>query len=247
MGTSRAGRLRAGLGQAWRDARANNPRPVPGAPPVRRRWPAPTSWAGAFVLMCAATAVLWVVQVVNAADDYGLNRFGLRPREVDGLWGIVTTPFLHASYRDLLSNTAPVLVLGGVVLLAGWRTWLVVTAIAVLLGGLLTWTVAPAGLILGASSLVFGWLGYLIARAFFSRRLRWILTAAIVLLLFGTLLGRLLPTFHSGQAWQAHLCGFAAGVVAGAVLHGGEWRGRRARRTARRRATASPAPGPFVS
>ena len=89
--------------------------------------------------------------------------------------------------------------------------------------------------------------GYLIARAWFSRKLRWILTAAAVLLLFGTLLGRLLPTFHSTQTWQAHACGFGAGIVAGAALHAGEWRRRRARRASRRRASANRAPGPPVS
>lgn len=236
--------MRAGLGAAWRQARANNPRP---APEARRRRFDPTSWSGAFLLMCAATAVLWVVQLVNAADHYRLNRFGMRPRAVRGLWGIVTQPFLHASYSDLLSNTAPVLVLGAVVMLAGWRTWLAVTAISVVLGGAVTWLVAPSGLILGASAVVFGWLGYLIARAWFSRKLRWILTAAAVLLLFGTLLGRLLPTFHSTQTWQAHACGFGAGIVAGAALHAGEWRRRRARRASRRRASANRAPGPPVS
>jgi membrane associated rhomboid family serine protease len=246
VSASRAGRLRAGLGQAWRDARANNPRPVP-EPANRRRRPDPTSWSGAFVLMCAATAVLWVVQIVNASDHYRLNRFGMRPREARGLWGIVTQPFLHASYSDLLSNTAPVLVLGGVVLLAGWRTWLAVTAIAVVLGGAATWLVAPSGLILGASAVVFGWLGYLIARAWFSRKLRWILTAAAILLLFGTLLGRLLPTFHSAQTWQAHACGFGAGLVAGAALHLREWRRRRARRASRGRTGASRAPDAPVS
>ena len=199
----------------WQEARANNPRPQPSTEP---RFD-PTSWSGALLVMCGFTAVLWIVQVVNAQDNYGLNRFGLRPRRVDGLWGILTEPFLHDSYAHLVSNTAPVLLVGWVLMLSGVRGWLTVTAIVIVIGDVATWLVAPSGLVLGASALVFGWLGYLIARAYFSRKLRWIVTAVLVLFFFGTLLGKLLPTFHSGESWQSHLCGFLAGVVAGAALH----------------------------
>jgi membrane associated rhomboid family serine protease len=220
----------------WQDARANNARPETASEP---RFD-PGSWSGALVLMCAFTAALWIVQLINAGDHYGLDRFGMRPREVAGLWGIVTEPFLHDSYGHLASNTLPVLLVGWALMISGLRNWCVVTATVIVLGDAATWLVAPSGLILGASSLVFGWLGYLIARAYFSRKIRWILTAAAVLLIFGTLLGSLLPTYHSAESWQAHLCGFLAGVVVGAALHP---RRRAAQRRARRRPGPAARPG----
>ena len=179
----------------------------------------PSSWSGALLVMCGVAGVLWIVEIVNVADSYALNRFGLRPRVIGGLWGVLTQPFLERSAGHLLSNTVPVVLIGWVLLLSGLRNWLAVTAIVVVLGGGLTWLVAPSGLLLGASSMVFGWLGYLLARAYFSRKLRWIVVAVAVLFFFGTLLGNLLPTLHSNVSWQAHLCGFAAGILAGAVLH----------------------------
>ena len=94
-----------------------------------------------------------------------------------GLWGIGTEPFLHASYGHLLSNTIPFILIGWVVLLSGVRTWLTVTLIVMVGGGLLTWLVAPHGIVLGANGLIFGWLGYLLARAYFSRKLKWIVVA----------------------------------------------------------------------
>jgi membrane associated rhomboid family serine protease len=182
--------------------------------------PRQQSWSGALIVMIAVGAVFWVVQFLNAADEYRLDRFGVRPREVDGLWGVVTMPFLHASYNHLLSNTVPLVLIGWVVLLSGIRVWATVTAIVVLGGGALTWLVGPANtLIVGASAMIFGWLGYLLARAYFSRRLKWIIVAILVLVFFGTLLIGLFPTLHSGISWQAHVCGFAAGIGAGAVLH----------------------------
>jgi membrane associated rhomboid family serine protease len=177
------------------------------------------TWSGALVAMCLIVAGLWVIEIANAADGQSLDRFGLRPRRVDGLWGVLTQPFLHASYGHIMSNTVPLVLLGWAVLLAGWRVWLAVTAIVVLLGDFATWVVAPSGIIVGASGLAFGWLGYLLARAFFTRRLKWILVAVAALFFFGTFLSNLLPSFSSTISWQAHVCGFGAGIVAGAALH----------------------------
>jgi membrane associated rhomboid family serine protease len=199
---------------------SNRPLPYREQPRSRTEPPFdPQSWSGALIIMAAVAAVLWVIQIFNAADDYDLDRFGLQPREVDGLWGLVTMPFLHGSYSHMFSNTVPLIAVGWILLLSGLRTWATVTAIVVVGGGLLTWLVAPHGLIVGASGLIFGWLGYLLARAYFSRKLKWILTAAVVLTFFGGFLFGLFPTLRSGVSWQAHVCGFAAGVGAGALLH----------------------------
>lgn len=179
----------------------------------------PTSWHGALLVMVAAAGVLWAIQIATSVADLNLQRFGLRPRELDGLWGVATEPFLHASYGHLFSNTTPFVLIGWVLLLSGVRTWFLVTGLVMAIGGMLTWLIAPHGLIVGASGVIFGWLGYLLARAYFSRRLKWIITAVLVLFFFGTMLFSLLPHFGSNVSWQAHVAGFVAGVIAAAMLH----------------------------
>ncbi len=189
--------------------------------PARTEPPLDTrTWSGALIVMCAFAALLWVVEIVNSADDYALDRFGLVPRAVSGLWGVLTMPLLHASYGHLASNTLPFILIGWVVLMGSVRVWAIVTATVVLLGGILTWLIGPGDtVIVGASGLIFGWLGYLVARAYFSRSIKWIVVAVVVLIFFGTLLFALFPDFNSNVSWQSHLCGFVAGVVAGGVLH----------------------------
>lgn len=170
--------------------------------------------------MLGVGALLWILQLINATNDYSLNRAaGLRPREASGLWGVFASPFLHHSYYHLFSNTVPLVLIGWVLLLSGVRAWLTVTAIVVVIGGLASWVLAPAGLIVGASALVLGWLGYLLSRAYFSRSVRWIVVAVLVLFFFGTLLGTLLPGLGHGESWIVHACYFAAGILAGAMLH----------------------------
>jgi membrane associated rhomboid family serine protease len=172
--------------------------------------------------MLGVAAIAWIVQIVNATDHYSLTRFALRPRHVDGLWGVVTAPFLHDSYSHTFSDTVLLVAIGWVLLLSGVRSFLIVTATVALLGGILAWSLSLVphyGRILGSNILVFGWLGYLLARAYFSRRIRWILVAVGVLFFFGALLGELLPSYDATTPWQARWCGFAAGALAGAALH----------------------------
>jgi membrane associated rhomboid family serine protease len=179
----------------------------------------PTSWGGALQVMLGLAAVLWIVQIVNAGDGYGLDRFGLRPRTTDGLVGVLASPFLHASYGHLLANTGPFVLIGWAILLSGVRPFLIVSAIVIVVGGLVTWLIAPSGTIVGASGLIMGWLGYLIARAIFSRRIVWIAGAVLVFFFFGGLFGGLLPSLDQHVSWQGHLFGFLSGVLAGWVLH----------------------------
>lgn len=195
----------------------------------------PRSWGGALAFMGFVAAVLWAVQLANAVDGHGLDRFGLRPREVSGLWGILTTPFLHAGAWQLLSSTGPFVLIGWVILLSGLRTWLIVSGLVLVLGGAATWLVAPGGLILGCSGMIFGWMGYLLARAYFSRRILWIAAAVLVAFFFSGLFAGLLPSINSRSSWQAHVCSFAAGALAGWLLHP---RGARAERVERRAASA---------
>jgi membrane associated rhomboid family serine protease len=203
-----------------KDAFAKLRRPPAEATPQNEPKFDPTSWSGAIAVMSVFGLALLVVQIVNAHENQGLDRFGLRARHVSGLWGILTQPFLHQSYGQLLSNIAPVVFIGWVLLLSGVRVWLFVTAAVILLGGAATWLVAPsAHVIVGASGLTFGWMGYLLARAYFSRKIRWILTAIALLIFFGTLLGSLVPATHTHVPWESNVCGFAAGVFVGWLLH----------------------------
>ena len=61
-------------------------------------------------LAIAATAVIWFIWLSNAYLDLNLNRYGLRPRDAQGLLGLLTAPLLHSNFEHLFSNTLPLLV-----------------------------------------------------------------------------------------------------------------------------------------
>jgi membrane associated rhomboid family serine protease len=168
--------------------------------------------------------VMWVIALLNALPVLDLTRFGIRPRSIPGLLGIVFAPFLHGGFAHLAANSVPFLVLGGIVLLGGRKVFWSVTVFVILLGGLGVWAVAPGYSIhIGASGLIFGYLGFLLARGFVERSWTWIAVAFVILAGYGSLLWGVLP-HQPGVSWQSHLFGFLSGIGAARLLFSPERR-----------------------
>jgi membrane associated rhomboid family serine protease len=178
----------------------------------------------AFVAMCALIPVLFVIELLDRASNHHLDQIGgIRPHEIAGLDGIVFAPFLHASFVHLYSNSIPLIITGTFVLARGVRRFLVVTAFIAVASGLGAWLLGSGGtVIIGASGIVFGYLGYLLARGIVERSLWGIAVGLLVGLLYGTQISGVLPTDRL-ISWQAHLCGFAGGVLAAILFR--RWRG----------------------
>jgi membrane associated rhomboid family serine protease len=163
-------------------------------------------------------AVMWIEEIIDLPLNGRLDRFGIRPRHISGLDGILFSPFLHNGFRHLIANTIPFAVLGLLIAVGGASRFVSVTVIVGLIGGLGTWlTGSYYSVHVGASGLVFGYLTYLVARGFFDRKVGFILGGVAVMLLYGGVLWGLLPS--PGVSWQGHLFGAVGGIVAAALLH----------------------------
>jgi membrane associated rhomboid family serine protease len=166
------------------------------------------------LILGGLVGAMWAVMLVNTALFHGqLNSFGILPHNAIGLRGILFAPFLHANFPHLISNTLPLIVLGWLVML--WETTdiLVVTAISMLIGGLGTWIFGGTGTVhVGASGVVFGYLGYLLLRGYFERKISSLIMSLFVFAVYGTVLFGMLPGLP-GISWQGHLFGFLGGVL----------------------------------
>lgn len=157
-------------------------------------------------------AAIWGVFLLDRVLP--LERFGLIPRELDGLIGIVTMPFLHANFQHLLNNSIPLAVL--LTLLAGSRAdSRAVVMLVALLGGILLWVFGRGQSVhIGASGLVFGLAVFLMVSGVLEKRTVPLLVSLFVAFTYGsTLLAGIAP-WQQGISWDGHLLG---GVAGGAV------------------------------
>ncbi|WP_346764730.1 rhomboid family intramembrane serine protease [Rhodococcus sp. HNM0569] len=190
-------------------------------------------WQRAALITLAFTVALYVIEAVDTVSGDSLQRSGVAPRTVDGLWGVLFAPVLHSTWGHLFANTVPVLVLGFLVLLPGIGRGLTATAVVWIVGGLGTWLTAGAHTNhIGASVLVFGWLTYVVARGFFLRDFVQILIGVVVFVLYGGLLWGVFPTSPL-VSWQGHLFGALGGVLAAWALASDARRDRRTERRGR--------------
>lgn len=173
---------------------------------------------GRLLLLAAFVALLWVVQTINWATGYGLNlTFGLIPRYVGGIDGIAAMPLLHGSFEHLTANTPPLIVMGVLLAATATRGLVAVNAVIVLVGGGLVWLFGSTGVHIGASGLVFGWFGFLVARGLADRSVVTLGAALIVGFLYGAMIWGVLPG-QPGVSWEAHLYGALAGAAAAVLI-----------------------------
>jgi len=163
-------------------------------------------------------AIIWVLGIADLALGGALNVYGIAPRHIIGLRGILFAPFLHGGLGHLIANTIPFIVLGWFVMLQETRDFFRVSAITMLVSGLGTWVFgSPNSIHIGASGLIFGYLGFLLLRGYFERNFPSILLSLIVGFLYGSTIWGVLPT-RPGISWEGHLFGFIGGVIAARLL-----------------------------
>lgn len=164
-------------------------------------------------------AIFWVLEFINQGF-FGdrLDVFGISPRKIIGLRGIIFAPFLHANFAHLIANTVPFIVLAWFVMLQDTKDFFFVTIMTMLVGGLGVWLIAPSGSVtIGASILIFGYLGFMLLRGYFQKNIPSILLSIIVFFLYGGLIWGVLPS-NPHVSWQGHLFGFVGGVLAAKMI-----------------------------
>jgi membrane associated rhomboid family serine protease len=214
-------------------------RPGVSAPQAKKRSSAVVG--GATIL--TFVALLYLVELIDQLTRHSLDENGIRPLQVDGLWGIIFAPVLHESWQHLAANTVPMLILGFLMTLAGMSRFVWATTIVWILGGFGTWLIGNIGSScgptdhIGASGLIFGWLAFLLVFGIFVRRMWDIIIGLVVMFAYGGVLLGAMPVLGrcGGVSWQGHLCGAIAGVVAAYLLSAPE----RKTRTVRKGGTVS--------
>lgn len=167
---------------------------------------------GSSVIPFRLVFIMWAIFFVDTLLPYiHLNAFGIYPRTVFGLIGIITAPMLHGSPAHLISNTIPLLFLGAVLFFFYSSIAESVFLRAYFWTNILVWLFARDANHIGASGLVYGLAFFLIFFGIFRRDFVSIFISIIVLLLYGGVFYGVLPT-EPGVSWESHLGGALVGI-----------------------------------
>ncbi len=166
-----------------------------------------------FTPIIILTAVCWLVFAGNELLCHGqLIEHGIIPRRLSSLPGILWAPFLHESFRHIMANTVPLLILGGILCARSKAEFAAATGVGIIAAGSLTWLLARNAVHAGASGLVFCYFGYLASLAFFNRNILTFLLSFVCLIGFGGILRGVLPT-SAAISWEGRLAGICSGIA----------------------------------
>lgn len=156
--------------------------------------------------------LLWIVFWIESRFGINFNNYGIYPRTVDGLVGIISGPFIHGSLKHLFNNSVPLFVLSTALFYfyrnIRWRVLL----LGLLLTGIATWLIGRPSLHIGASGVVYMLVAFLFFKGIFSKQFQLTALALIVVFLYGGLLWYLFP-IDSKISWEGHLSGFFVGLL----------------------------------
>ena len=185
-----------------------------------------SQWAVAkkhLMMVLIFVGILWVVFIVDALlpDSWiDLRTFGIRPLTLAGIPGIAAAPFLHVNLSHLMGNTLGLVILGWILIISGKRIFLRVCLVTALVSGAGAWTFGQQGIIHeGASGVLYGMIGFLLARGWFARRLLWTLTAFLVGFMHLAQLFTLLQN-DPNVSWSSHFWGLAGGIALAWWMYG---------------------------
>ena len=147
-----------------------------------------------------------------------LDSFGIRPRTLSGIPGIFLAPFLHQNFEHLSGNTLHLLGLSLILAFTGMRRFLAASLIIIVVTGSAVWLFGRKDAIhLGASGIVFGYLGFLLVKGFIEKRARWIAVSIVTAFFYGGMMYGLLPN-KASVSWESHFFGFLSGILAAYVM-----------------------------
>jgi membrane associated rhomboid family serine protease len=175
------------------------------------------AYVKAVYLVLAFIAGIWIIEIVNIALDHWLCNWGIYPRSIAGLPGILLSPLLHFGLEHVLMNTLPFIILGGFIIIRHPGQFIKISLLIIILGGIGVWVLGRSAYHVGASGLVFGYFGFIVARGWYERSLGSIIIAILAILIYGGMVMGIVPLF-AYISWEAHLFGFLAGIFAARVL-----------------------------
>jgi membrane associated rhomboid family serine protease len=161
---------------------------------------------------------LWSVFWYELQFQDNLSHFGIYPREVYGLKGILFSPFLHGDIEHLANNSVALLVLLPILRYFYKEQSFVVLFLGILFSGLGTWLLGRPSYHIGASGLIYALVSFIFFKGIFTKYYRLVALSFTIVILYGGSVWYMFPNVKEGISWEGHLAGFIVGLALALVL-----------------------------
>ncbi|MES2593025.1 MAG: rhomboid family intramembrane serine protease [Bacteroidota bacterium] len=156
--------------------------------------------------------ILWGVKLFEVVENVNLSWYGLFPRTIHGLFGIIVSPLLHADFSHLMANSTPLLILGTVILYFYRTIAFQIFFWVYMMTGIWVWVIGRNAYHIGASGIIYGFVTFLFFSGVFRKDSRLLALSLFVVFLYGGTVWGILP-LKSGMSWESHLLGSLAGLI----------------------------------
>lgn len=156
--------------------------------------------------------IIWFVYWLEIKYNWNFNKYGIYPREFDGLKGVLFSPFIHSNTSHLFNNSVPLAVLLISLFFFYRKLALKVLFFGGLLSGVLTWIIARDAYHIGASGIVYLLFSFLLFSGIIRKQYRLIALSMMIIFLYGSMIWYILPV-KEGMSWEGHLSGFLVGLL----------------------------------
>jgi len=164
-------------------------------------------------LPLALIVMLWLIKAGDYFFDLNLKNLGIYPRDISGLAGIFTSPFIHSNWDHLYSNTMPILVLTSIMTLF-YRKVAVSAYFTIMVGtGLLVWLFARESYHIGASGMVYGLVSFVFWTGVFKKNIKSVILGLIIVTLYSGLFTNMFPNVEERISWESHMFGGIIGLI----------------------------------
>lgn len=156
--------------------------------------------------------LIWTVYWIEYAFGYNFGSYGIYPRQVAGLRGILFSPFIHGSAQHLMNNSIPLFVLTAALIYFYRKIAFQILVLGTLLSGLLTWGIARESYHIGASGVIYLLASFIFFSGIFRKSLRLVAISLVVAFWYGGMIWYVLPIVEE-MSWEGHLSGFVTGLA----------------------------------
>ena len=165
-----------------------------------------------FLFPALFVALLWIIHGIAFYAKIELTSFGILPRSLDGLKGILFSPLIHGDLNHLFNNSVPLILLGWALFYFYRQVAFKVAFWSYILAGFYTWISARTSYHIGASGLVYALFGFLFISGFIRKYTPLIALSFLVAFLYGSLIWGILP-WDKSMSWEGHFWGLFVGLI----------------------------------